>query len=69
MRQSLLKDLYKQNLMLTKKMTKKMTKKTTKKMTKKMMINLMEIKCKSYYHLSVKEGFMRLASDELSNLK
>ena len=65
MRQSLLKDLYKQNLMLTKKMTKK----TTKKMTKKMMINLMEIKCKSYYHLSVKEGFMRLASDELSNLK
>ena len=41
----------------------------TKKMTKKMMINLMEIKCKSYYHLSVKEGFMRLASDELSNLK
>jgi len=69
MRQSLLKDLYKQNLMLTKKMTKKMTKKKTKKMTKKMMINLMEIKCKSYYHLSVKEGFMRLASDELSNLK
>jgi len=69
MRQSLLKDLYKQNLMLTKKMTKKTTKKMTKKKTKKMMINLMEIKCKSYYHLSVKEGFMRLASDELSNLK